>query len=295
VSTSPITFKRPEVSDWTPESRIRLLQDGARTRKPRGVIRLIGAWNMPRKRLLPASSSGPTIRGYSVLGTGIRLSSFEREQSDALVATLWFTVLFIPVIPLRRFRCRYLGVSPITHQHDGSPCFAVLDRLPLSPFAILASYGLALVSIVAALVPFSLVLWLTNGRAASSFEVVLALLATAWPLLFLIILERRQRQMLEATVSACLQEQRFSAEARRAKAQQRFWKKSHALPQWIYFASVGVSAIPGFLFAILDGWGLEAAKLPGVVTSCIGLALTAALDQWLIRRNRSKLEQKASH
>jgi hypothetical protein len=250
---------------------------------------------MLKNKTLLASSTGPTIRGYSIVGTGIRLGSFEREQSDALVATLWLTLFFVPVIPLRRVRCRYLGESKMTHPHDEtSPCFEILDRLPLSPFAILATWVLALVSIIAALAPIAFMLWFTNGRAANTYEVILALLAAAWPVAFLVILEKRRRRMLEATVSSRLEEPGSSAEARRAKAQQRLWRRAHALPRWVHLAFFGISAIPGFLFALWRGWGHEAAKLAGVATSCIGLGLTAGLDQWLIRRNRSKPLQSVS-
>lgn len=82
----------------------------------------------------------------SVNGTGTRFYGERTDEKHGTVTTQWFTIYFVPLIPIRSMRISYAGgsvgmLSSTTH-------YNVLERLPLQWGQVLRVYGFLAASIL---------------------------------------------------------------------------------------------------------------------------------------------------
>ena len=125
-------------------------------------------------------------------GTGSRFLGWRHQDDGLSTATLWFTVAYFPLVPLRRFRLRNLTDFDAERSPTGLAVLAalgggvswtepvdVLERLPLSWREIVATYLRCYVLIpLLCLWPIALTRfvfgWLEGRGSVPSQEVVVA-------------------------------------------------------------------------------------------------------------------------
>jgi hypothetical protein len=98
------------------------------------------------------------LKPYSVNGTGIRLIDYVRVASDTYEATRWFTILFIPLLPIgtwlvrpgttegmgmsTRFNFQILGTQPLKWKRVGRMwMYNLIASLPITLCAIFETPG----------------------------------------------------------------------------------------------------------------------------------------------------------
>ena len=121
---------------------------------------------------------------FSIYGTGLRVYGLEAEPPDRVIVTQWVSVCFVPIIPLRRLKCRYLGEGESTPHWETGLVFELIEPLDLSLASIVATYVAAVVAVVVALGPIVLILWRIANRAAVPIEAAFAIASATWPVVF---------------------------------------------------------------------------------------------------------------
>lgn len=77
---------------------------------------------------------------YSINGIGIRLLGYRRLAENVYEVTRWFTVVYLPVVPISTWVIRPVssesGNNPLSTQHN----FQILGRIPLTFERVAAMY-----------------------------------------------------------------------------------------------------------------------------------------------------------
>ena len=137
------------------------------------------------------------MRGFSFYGTGLMQLGLRRDNEGELETTRWVTLVFVPVIPLSRWRVRSMGMaSQLGPDNDESFVFEPVERLPLDLFAVIrtALSGWCLFAIA---VGPGMACVFGIRPPATRFEMALILGSCVWPLLVTIWVQRRWRAFLE--------------------------------------------------------------------------------------------------
>jgi hypothetical protein len=231
------------------------------------------------------------MRGWSFYGTGVRIYGLEPEPPDCVVLTQWLTLLFIPIAPLRRAKCRYHGEAFSDGHTDPAQRIELVERLPLSLSSICATYLLSWAGLLAMIGPIAFMIWRTQNRAATVPEMIVVLAFTVGLALLPFFVEWRQKQVLEASRR---QEQREAAEqaaAVQAAAVLTAWQSKYVLSEWAFLLASVVGLLPGVAAAVWFGWGvpLEAA---GGATAALTIGVVYVIDRVLVRyRDAAKVPQ----
>src|SRR5579863_7307521 len=122
-----------------------------------------------------SSRSPAFIRDISYYGTGCRCYGFEVEPPDFVNVTQWIALFFVPVIPIRRARCKYVGNDEYLPHADTVFQYQVIDRLGLSAPSILLTYFRSLCGIMAAVGPPVFMFLYVGNRAATPVEIAFIL------------------------------------------------------------------------------------------------------------------------
>src|SRR5262245_32274467 len=135
------------------------------------------------------------MRGFSVYGCGIMQLGLRRDDDGRLEMTRWVTLFYLPLLPLARWRVRYIMTPLLSYKEDETFNFAPLERLPLEAAGALwtAWCGWSLVAL--AIAPALLCVFGIQG-AANTFEMVLVFASCGWPLVLLILVQRRWRALV---------------------------------------------------------------------------------------------------
>jgi hypothetical protein len=238
----------------------------------------------PNGAVLPDPPSSPAFMGdCSWYGVGCRCFGCETEAPDFVIVTQWCTLFFVPLIPLRRVRCRYVEDGIGHPRADLSFCYQIVERLGLSLTLILETYFFGLLGIVIAFGPLAYMLWRFANRPATTMEAAFTMAFIFWPVAFLIYLEHRRKQKLES--SWTIDELQAAHQSRLAARDRNrtFWLSSHALPEWSFLFVAVIGGILGVAFALWNGWVLRALQLAGPVAAFVAVAIWGAID-WLIFR-----------
>ena len=137
------------------------------------------------------------MRGWSFYGCGVMQLGLRRDDDGALETTRWITLFFAPVVPLSRWRVRYIGIAPLVGpDNDESFAFEPLDRLPLDLIGVVrtALSGWCLFAIA---VGPTVACALGIRPPATTLQLALAIGSAVWPLLVTIWVQRRWRAFLE--------------------------------------------------------------------------------------------------
>lgn len=138
------------------------------------------------------------MQGWSARGCGVMCLGLKRDFDGRLETTRWVTLLFMPVMPLSRWRVRCLGEAhPYGPEFDPSLLFDPVERLPIDVFGAcwtaLCGWSLGIVALAPACVCIDGV----QGRAATPFELVLIFASCAWPLAVLFWVWRRWKAVVQ--------------------------------------------------------------------------------------------------
>ncbi|MBL8821249.1 MAG: hypothetical protein JNJ77_01585 [Planctomycetia bacterium] len=236
-------------------------------------------------------------RNHSMYGTGLRWMSIEQVSPDKVNATLWVSLIFIPLIPLRRWLCRFAGYDGslvfLAHEVE-SPLLEKLERTPVTLSSVLSTYVWALVTCCFLFSPIAFMIWWTNQRAALPFEIVLIFFWIIVVGLFPFWNVKRERGILEAIRG---QEYAQACEFQRLQTKEynkRNWEQTHYFPLWVYF----IAGIAAFFIAneLADflGWNNKEVKSVFWVAFTILLNLPVYwLDRYLKKQQLAR-EQQAS-
>lgn len=136
------------------------------------------------------------MRGWSIFGCGVMQLGLRRDAEDRLETTRWLTLFYLPLVPLSRWRVRYLGMTFVGPKEDPSFNFASIERLAIEPLgaATTAAWGWFLVAL--ALGPALMCVFGIQG-AANNFEMALVFASCCWPLMVLTAVFWRWRRLLQ--------------------------------------------------------------------------------------------------
>jgi hypothetical protein len=136
------------------------------------------------------------MRGWSSYGCGIMLLGVRRSD-DGLETTRWLTLFFLPLVPLSRWRVRYVGVPIGSGQDDPTFEFEPLERLPLdlegTSRTFLSGWTLGAI----ALTPAAACVFGIQG-AANNWQMALVFASCVWPLVVLLWVMRRWTKLVRS-------------------------------------------------------------------------------------------------
>jgi hypothetical protein len=138
------------------------------------------------------------MRGYSVLGCGVMTLGHFRMEDGSLSTTLWVTFLYLPVIPLARWKVLYRGeCSMMTPKEDPAFLFHKIERLPLDWWQIAQTYARRILVWLIVIAPaFGLPLLLPPGGGGPVL-IALAIAAFCAPFGAMLLSHHYQRRFLE--------------------------------------------------------------------------------------------------
>ncbi|HUG70368.1 MAG TPA: hypothetical protein VMM76_21645 [Pirellulaceae bacterium] len=228
------------------------------------------------------------MRTISIYGTGIRSYGYEPDLPGSVIATFWLSVLFVPLVPLRRAKCRYVGESTTDPNFDTVSLLDEVERLPISLLSITKTYSLAIAAIIVALGPVAVMLVRFHNRAATFVEFVLTLLFSAWPVGVIILLEKREREIMEATWTTDHAEAVAAARMASKRFKEEQWSRSHVLPEWLLLCSLAVGMVPGFVIARWQQWGANVEVIFLLASAGLAAGVVAMADRVLVYRRRAR-------
>lgn len=141
------------------------------------------------------------IRPFTFYGTGLSLMSFRKEPGGTLNATLWLTVLFLPLIPISAWRIRPSGTSGM---RIGAVVgdrfhFQVLRQEPLDPGLVLKTYAQTVAFAALGLGPFAALVFflkpIITTPPVPAWAIALEFAAVIWPIVLLGIQNNRKHEL----------------------------------------------------------------------------------------------------
>ena len=133
---------------------------------------------------------------YSILGTGFMIHGIRPRGSRKFTFTTWICLLYLPIIPFRRWEAEYSGSFQSDASVDPAYEFDRMQQIPhdwlQNSITLLSGWSLAGLFVF----PLTIMIHLTNGRAATTIECVLMiLLAVLLGLLPMFVDWRRHRSL----------------------------------------------------------------------------------------------------
>jgi hypothetical protein len=137
------------------------------------------------------------LNTFSHYGIGVKVHAIERRADGRVEFTLWFTVFFIPIIPLSSWSGVYRGEFHDAIREDGH-YFTDLVRIERGLLCHVQTFMRSLLVLALAIAPAAYLIHRTSGRAATTLEMVLVFASDAWPVLLVILIERQRRKLLRS-------------------------------------------------------------------------------------------------
>jgi len=135
------------------------------------------------------------MRGFSVYGCGLMQLGLRRD-ADGLEITRWMTVLYLPLVPLSRWRVRPAGVVfPPEYHVDESFRFHPVARLPLDVLGVLQTAAAGWLLVAVAVGP-AIGSALTFQAPVNHLEFAVLMATCAWPLAVYLWVQRRARAVV---------------------------------------------------------------------------------------------------
>ena len=135
------------------------------------------------------------MRGFSVYGCGLMQLGL-RRGADGLETTRWLTVLYLPLIPLSRWRVLPAGIVFPPEPHvDESFRFHRIARLPLDFLGVLQTAAAGWL-VVAVAVGRAIGCALTFEAPVNLPEFAILMATCAWPLAVFIWVQRRAKAVI---------------------------------------------------------------------------------------------------
>jgi len=116
---------------------------------------------------------------YSAYGTGATIQGVEPTPDGRVEFTVWLSVLWVPLIPVTSWSAVY-AVESIGEVPGESHRFADLRRIAHSPRRLARTFLGALLLVFATVTPLWVMIERTNGRAATTLEMVVIFALVLW-------------------------------------------------------------------------------------------------------------------
>jgi hypothetical protein len=119
------------------------------------------------------------------------------DEEGFLETTRWITLLFVPIVPLSRWRVRYAGTaSQLGPDNDESFVFHPIDRLPLDLLGVIQT-ALSGYCLVAIAIGPAVGCVFAIPCPPNAIQMVFVLGTCVWPLAVTIWVERRWRAVVQ--------------------------------------------------------------------------------------------------
>ncbi|TWU12394.1 hypothetical protein CA54_12180 [Symmachiella macrocystis] len=239
------------------------------------------------------------LHSQSSHGCGLRFYGIEPEPDNHVVVTQWLTVLYVPLLPLRRARCLYLGGADAHDEDNSSYQLIVAEKLPLSISSIVSTYLWSFLTLIVAVGPVAYMIHLGfANRAPNPLDSAITLGCTIWMLVVIGFSVFRQWQLLDSALTperADMIEQQSKEETEHRNA---IWRESHVLPESVYWCTAAIGGLGGGV--IVDLLGGNKRNLFIKITdflfvcifTCTLLASVWSIDRVLIKkRQRNRMDE----
>lgn len=134
---------------------------------------------------------------FSHYGAGVKVHAIEQRPDGKVEFTLWFTVFWIPIIPLSSWAALYAGeLTPDGIREDGHS-FRDVVRVKRDTIRYVQTFAYSILTLGFAVAPAAILIERTNGRAATSIEMVFLFASAAWPVVIILLIERHRRRLLK--------------------------------------------------------------------------------------------------
>jgi len=133
---------------------------------------------------------------YSAYGTGANLYGIERTPDGRVEFTAWLSVFWMPLIPISSWSAVYAGET-IGAVPGESHAFADLRRIPHNGSRLARTFFGALALLILAIAPIGVMIERTNGRAATTVEMVIIFAFTFFAAGLIIYFEIRRGKKLK--------------------------------------------------------------------------------------------------
>ena len=135
------------------------------------------------------------MKTFSHYGIGIKVHAIERRPDGRVEFTLWFTVFWIPLIPLSSWSARYRGEFHDAIREDGH-YFEDLVRIQRDALCYVQTLTRSILMLALAIAPAVILIRRTIGRAATLLEMILVFASAVWPVLLVLFIEQQRRRLL---------------------------------------------------------------------------------------------------
>ena len=137
------------------------------------------------------------MRGWSFCGCGLMQLGLRWDDEGNLETTRWITLLFVPILPVSRWRVRYAGTAEtLGPDDDESFLFEPIERLSLDPSGVLGTALCGWCLFGVAVGPALGCVFGIHG-AADKLQMVLVFASCLWPLLVVIWVQRRCQALVQ--------------------------------------------------------------------------------------------------
>jgi hypothetical protein len=116
---------------------------------------------------------------YSVYGTGAMLYGIVQRPDGRVEFTVWLSLFWMPLVPLSSWSASYVGES-VGGIPGESHWFTDLERIPHNGGRLVKTFLSALLLVGAVIAPIAVMIERTNGRAATTAEMIIVLACTVW-------------------------------------------------------------------------------------------------------------------
>jgi hypothetical protein len=133
---------------------------------------------------------------YSAYGTGANLYGIVRTPDARVEFTVWLSVFWMPLVPISSWSAVYAGESLPVVPGEGH-AFADLRRIPHDAGRLIRTFLGALALLLAVIIPIGVMIERTDGRAATTFEMVIIFALILFASGLIIFFEFRRRKKLQ--------------------------------------------------------------------------------------------------
>jgi hypothetical protein len=116
---------------------------------------------------------------FSAYGTGATLHGIVRMPDDRVEFTAWMSLFWMPLVPLSSWSALYVGES-VGAIPGEDHWFTDLRRIPHKGMRLARTFLGAVVLVAAAVAPLWVMIERTNGRAATTLEMIVVFACILW-------------------------------------------------------------------------------------------------------------------
>ncbi len=134
---------------------------------------------------------------FSHYGVGTKVYAIERKPDGKVEFTLWGTIFWIPVFPLSSWSAIYAGpLRPDGIKEDGHRFYNEV-RVERDALSSIQTVALSILILGLAIAPIGYFIFSTNGRGATSMEMIFVFAACVWPVVVINLVERHRTKLLK--------------------------------------------------------------------------------------------------